>query len=117
MGFKMGSNKGMRAQKGNIRNKFKFKIIRKDLQEGIQGEANNDGTIFINKDIPKDCALEKKVIKHEKKHMEDMQKGKLGYDDDSITWNGKKYERKNGKINYKGKWMPEGSKNFPWEKH
>ena len=113
----MGSNKGMQAQKGNIRNKFKFKVIRKDLAEGVQGEANDDGTIFISKNIPKGCDYEKKVIKHEEKHMNDMQSGKLDYDDNSITWNGKKYARKNGKINYKGKWLREGSREFPWEKH
>ena len=28
----------------------------------------------------------------------------------------KKYPRKNGKIKYNGKFIPEGSKIFPWEK-
>ena len=26
------------------------------------------------------------------------------------------YERKKGMINYNGEWVPEGSKDFPWEK-
>ena len=123
----MGSGKGMQAYKGDIRNKHKFKsnkqhsgeaeVIRKDLAEGIEGEANNDGTIFISNEVPEGSEHEKKVIKHEAKHMVDMKTGKLGYDDNHIKWNGKKYNRKNGKINYKGKWIPEGSKDFPWEKH
>jgi len=129
MGFTMGRNRGIDASKGEIRNKHKFKkgnnnekapgvtIIRKDLDKGVMGEANNDGTIFINKMIPKGCDFEKKVIRHEMKHMVDMKTGKLGYSDNHVKWNGKKYARKDGKINYKGKWIPEGSKKFPWEKH
>lgn len=124
----MGKNKGLQASQGEIRDKLKFKsnrgkgsstpvVIKKPLGEGIQGEANNDGTIFISDQIPDGSPLEKKVIKHEAKHMMDMKTGKLGYDDDSIKWNGKKYERKNGKVNYKGDWLPEGSKDLPWEKH
>jgi len=50
------------------------------------------------------------------KHANDMKMGKLKYDDNSITYNGKKYERKNGKIKYNGKWMQEGAEGFPWEK-
>ena len=34
-----------------------------------------------------------------------------------ITWMGEDYERKNGKINYNGEWLPEGDMSFPWEKH
>ena len=127
MAFTMGSSKGIQAYKGNVRNKHKFKsnrqhsgeatVIRKDLADGIHGEANSDGTIFISNEIPEGSPLEKKVIKHEAKHMVDMKTGKLGYNDDHIKWNGKKYARKDGKINYKGKWIPEGSKDFPWEKH
>ena len=33
-----------------------------------------------------------------------------------MYWNGKKYERKNGKIKYKGKWYIEGHPSLPWEK-
>ena len=123
----MGSNKGIQANKGNIRNKFGFKsggnnssgptVIRKSLENGVQGEANNDGTIFISDKIPEGCDYEKKVIKHEAKHMVDMKTGKLAYDDNWIKYNGQKYDRKDGQINYKGKWTPEGSKDFPWEKH
>ena len=51
------------------------------------------------------------------RHATDMKLGKLQYTDNNVTWNGKKYERKDGKIKFNGKWMPEGSKDFPWEQH
>ena len=56
-----------------------------------------------------------KTIAHEKKHQEDMQNGDLDYDDDSITYMGTKYQRKDGKILYDGEWLEEGDKSFPWE--
>ena len=46
-----------------------------------------------------------------------MKVGKLSYDDDTITWMGEKFERKDGKINFEGKWHPEGTYTLPWEKH
>ena len=51
------------------------------------------------------------------KHLTDMKIGKLKYTDNDITWNGKSYLRKDGMINYNGEWVPEGGKEFPWEKH
>ena len=39
----------------------------------------------------------------------------LDYGDDYVMWDGTKYERKNGKIKYKGNWYMEGSRVFPWE--
>ena len=49
-------------------------------------------------------------------HQEDMKKGDLAYTDNDVTWKGSKYARKGGKIQYKGKWLPEGDHSFPWEK-
>ena len=45
-----------------------------------------------------------------------MKIGKLSYEDDHIKWNGVEYPRMKGKILYNGEWVPEGTKNFPWEK-
>ena len=45
-----------------------------------------------------------------------MKEGILDYEDDSIEWKGKKYERKDGMIKYNGAWLEEGYKDFPWEK-
>ena len=93
-----------------------FTVIKIELEDGIAGEANNDGTIFVDKNIPDGSIEEAEVVAHEGKHMEDMDNGMLNYDDDWIEWRGKKYPRKDGKIKYKGKWVEEGDKNFPWEK-
>ena len=92
-------------------------ILRRKLGKGISAEANNDGSIFISNKIEPGSAEERKVLMHEMRHLVDMKIGKLSYTDDDITWMGEKYERKNGKINYNGKWVKEGSKEFPWEQH
>ena len=96
--------------------KQEFTVIKKRLGEGIAGEANNDGTIFVDKNIPNGSIQEKEVIAHEGQHMKDMKEGILDYEDNSIEWMGKKYERKDGMIKYNGAWLEEGYKDFPWEK-
>ena len=98
------------------RDKSETPVFRKKLGDGILGEANMDGSIYISKEVPAGSKLEKEVLEHEMTHIKDMKTGKLKYDDNSITYNGKKYERKNGKIKYNGKWMQEGASGFPWEK-
>ena len=91
-------------------------IERRDLEPGVMGEANMDGSIYLSNKLKKGSPMEKEVLQHEMKHLNDMKMGKLKYDDNSITYNGKKYARKNGKINYNGKWMQEGASGFPWER-
>ena len=86
----------------------------KKLENGIAGRANNDGTIEIDPNLSP--VEREKTIAHEKQHIKDMKAGKLNYDDNYVYWNGKKYERKNGKIKYKGKWYIEGHPSLPWEK-
>ena len=124
MAFKLGSeNRGNKYGSGN--NHFEkddasvpgVHVIRKDLPEGIDAEANNDGTIFLGEHITPDSTQERKVLMHEMKHMVDMQTGRLKYDDNSITWDGETYRRLEGKIKYEGKWLPEGDLSFPWERH
>ena len=81
--------------------------IRKvDMEDGVLGKANRDGTIDINKDI-KDPQQEKEVVEHEKLHLDQMERGDLDYDDKNVYWKGKKYPRSK---------MEEGAKNLPWEK-
>ncbi len=109
MGFKLGS------EKRQIRNSKNTPIIRKSLEEGILGEANMDGSIYIDKSVPKNSALEKKVIAHESQHIKDMSSGNLSYTDEYVRHNGRTYPRKDGKIKYNGKWYSEGSNSFPWE--
>jgi hypothetical protein len=99
-------------------NKFKSKEFKKTafkkLENGIAGRANKDGTIELDPNL---SPVEREItIAHEKKHMEDMESGKLDYDDNYVYWNKAKYKRENGKIKYKGKSYIEGHKSLPWEK-
>jgi len=113
-----------------ITNKVKIgqtPVIKKDLEGGTLGEANNDGTIFVDNSVKEGTPLYKEVVVHEETHLGQMNllpgqpktsKPDLEYDDNSVTWKGKKYLRKNGKIidPKTGKGHPEGSMKFAWEK-
>ena len=119
MPFKMKYTKGSFPYKGehsDFVHKGDYKVIKKDLDDGILGEANDDDTIYVDKSVPSGSAKEKEVVGHEIVHQEDMKKGDLAYTDSDVTWKGTKYARKGGKIQYKGKWLPEGDHSFPWEK-
>ena len=133
MGFKLGRGKGFQAVNGEIKTKMRFgsqagdpdasvpgtPIIRVPLEEGVMGEANMDGTIYINKNIIPGSKEDKQVINHEMRHATDMKLGKLAYDDNSITYNGEVFPRetRNGKdmIKVDGKWKEAGDTGFPWE--
>ena len=60
MGFKLGTERGLEATGGEIRNKMRFHqeaggdasvpgtpVIRTNLEEGVLGEANMDGSIYV----------------------------------------------------------------------
>jgi len=130
MAFKLGKEKGFQANRGEIKTKLSFRrdqqatipgtpIIAKPLAEGIMGEANMDGTIFVNNKLDPDSAEYRQVINHEMRHATDMKLGKLAYDDDHIMYNGERFERedKNGvdSILVDGKWKEAGDTGFPWE--
>ena len=126
MAFKLGSSRTPTLNRGQIEGRLSFTqtdasvpgtpVLRKKLGGGILGEANNDGSIFIHEKVVPGSEQEKQVLIHEMVHQTDMKLGKLAYDDNSIEWNGETYDRKNGMINYNGEMLPEGSKDFPWEK-
>ena len=79
-------------------------IYNANLEEGIMGKANKNGTILINKDLdPKEA---ESVIEHESVHLDQMKRGDLDYDDDNVFWKGKKWSRAK---------MIEGAKSLPWE--
>ena len=75
-----------------------------DMEDGVLGKANNNGTIIINKDVP--CNKIQDVIDHEMVHINQMKRGDLDYDDQYVYWKGKKYSRAE---------MDEGNKKLPWE--
>ena len=133
MGFKLGRSRGNYAVGGEIRTKMRFgaeaggdasipgtPVIRKPLEEGVLGEANMDGTIYISDKIIPGSEEERQVINHEMRHSTDMRLGKLAYSDDSVTYNGQVYPRKtiNGKdmIIVDGVAKEAGSEGFPWER-
>jgi len=134
MGYKLGTAKKMYAVSGEVRSKLRFAkskgdpdasvpgtpVIRKDLEEGVMGEANMDGSIFISNDIEPGSEIERQVINHEMRHATDMKIGKLAYGDNFVKWNGNTYPRMdiNGKdmIIVDGIAKEAGDGDFPWEK-
>ena len=130
MGFKLGKQREAIARQGNIRKKLSFKtndasipgnpVVRKKLDEGILGEANMDGSIFISDKVQPNSPMEKQVLLHEMRHATDMKLGKLSYGDDFVKYDGVTYPREtiNGKdmIKVDGQWKEAGEDNFPWEK-
>tara|TARA_R110000868_G_scaffold55674_1_gene173043 strand:+ start:817 stop:1227 length:411 start_codon:yes stop_codon:yes gene_type:complete len=132
MGFKLGTSRGLEATGGEIRSKMRFSqeaggdasvagtpVIRKNLAEGIMGEANMDGSIYISNKLKPGSQEETQVLLHEMRHATDMKTGKLSYSDNDIKFNGVTYPRetRNGKdmIKIEGKWTEAGG-DFPWEK-
>ena len=132
MGFKLGSERGNYAVSGEIKTKMRFgkesggygsvpgtPIIRVPLEEGVMGEANMDGTIYINEKITPGSFEDRQTINHEMRHATDMKIGKLSYADDHVMYNGERFERKdiNGvdSILVDGKWKEAGHTGFPWE--
>ena len=129
MGFKLGRRSEAIAHQGNIKQKLSFKsddasipgnpIVRKKLDEGILGEANMDGSIFISDKIQPGSSEENQVLLHEMRHATDMKLGKLAYSDDAVYYDGVTYPRetRNGKdmIKVDGKWKEAGD-DFPWER-
>ena len=133
MGFKLGTVKKPYAVNVNVKVKLRFgkeagdeasvpgtPVIRKPLAEGILGEANMDGSIYISDKIKPGSFEERQVLMHEMIHQKDMKLGKLAYADDHIKWNGETFERKTIKgkdmIMYEGEWTEAGHDHFPWEK-
>ena len=132
MGFKLGTNRGNYATGGEIKTKMRFgkqsggdasvpgtPIIRVPLEEGILGEANADGSIYVNDKLEPGSWQERQVINHEMRHATDMKIGKLKYTDNYIKYNGETFPRKTIKgldmILVDGEWKEAGDTGFPWE--
>tara|TARA_R100001460_G_scaffold98588_1_gene141504 strand:- start:60 stop:461 length:402 start_codon:yes stop_codon:yes gene_type:complete len=129
MAFKLGKARQPIANGGVVDRKLSFKsdnasipgnpIIRKKLDDGILGEANMDGSIFISDKIQPGSKEENQVLLHEMRHATDMKLGKLAYNDNSVYYDGVTYPRetRGGKdmIKVDGKWKEAGD-DFPWEK-
>jgi len=132
MGFKLGKNRGFEATAGEIKTKMRFgkqsggegsvpgtPVIRVPLEEGVMGEANMDGSIYVNELIEPGSFEDRQVISHEMRHATDMRIGKLEYGDYHIKYNGETFRREtiDGKdmIRVDGEWKEAGDTGFPWE--
>ena len=132
MGFKLGKERGNYAVGGEIKTKMRFgkqsggegsvpgtPVIRVPLEEGIMGEANMDGSIYINDKLEPGGIIDRHTISHEMRHATDMRIGKLEYGDDYIKYDGESFPRKTIKgkdmILVWGEWKEAGDGGFPWE--
>ena len=109
MAFKLGK------ETRGFKNSSNTKIFKKKLGDGIMGEANSDGSIYVDSKVPE--SMVEYVVTHEKQHQTDMEIGKTTYDDHAIYHMGEVWPRGNGYITdpYTGKKYTEGDKNLPWE--
>ena len=73
--------------------------------DGAYGQANKNGSIIINDTLIPE--VQEDVIRHEKVHLDQMERGDLDYDEKYVYWKGKRYPRSV---------MEEGKKTLPWEK-
>ena len=128
----MGSNRGLEATGGEIKTKMRFgkqsggegsvpgtPVIRVPLEEDVMGEANMDGSIYVNENITPGSYKDRQVIKHEMRHATDMKIGKLTYEDNYVTYNGEDFPRMDidgvDSILVDGEWKEAGHTGFPWE--
>ena len=86
-------------------------ILKDDLEDGVEAEANRDGTIFVSSKLS-DKKIEEAVA-HEKVHLDQLASGRLQYSADSVTW--KKDTRSPARV-YNRATMNEGHPDFEWEK-
>ena len=132
MGFKLGKEIGLEATGGEIKTKMRFgkqagdegsvpgtPVIRVPLEPDVMGEANMDGSIYINELIEPGSFEDRQTINHEMRHATDIKIGKLSYDDNYVTYNGERFERKDidgvDSILVDGKWKEAGDNSLPWE--
>lgn len=119
MAFKLGSKRGNSEGKLNIGGNHNMvagvQVEFAPLPEGTMGECHKEGVIYINENIEKDSEEYRRVLAHEMKHMTHFKLGRVDYDDETITWDGATYPRKDGYILYEGKWHEEGDVDLPWE--
>ncbi len=80
-------------------------IYHVDMEDGVLGKANNNGTIIVSDKVDSPAQF-KSIVDHEMVHVNQMKRGDLDYDDKYVYWKGKKYLRSA---------MQEGNKKLPWE--
>ena len=113
MGFKLGNEKRGFKNPGNVT------INVKPVEGTALAQANDDGSIDIDPSVNLNSKFGRRVIKHEMKHIEQMEEGRGAYGDNWVMWEDKIYFRgEEGGIKYidgpNGRW-PEGDPHHPWE--
>mgnify|MGYP003116046410 FL=1 len=113
MAFKLG------RENRNFKDSSNVNIVKTPLDSGTVAEANMDGSIYVDPSINLKSKFGRRVIKHEQKHLEQIEEGRAAYNDSVVMWEGKLYMRReiNGENvidGPNGRW-PEGHKNHPWE--
>ena len=114
MKFKLGNrNRGFNTPMN------KPMVFRKNLEGGTLAEANMDGSITIDPSVRAGSEQEKRIIKHEMKHVEDIETGKAAFGDDWVMWEGDIFFRRTiDGVDVidgpNGRW-PEGHEAHPWE--
>ena len=113
MAFKLG------RERRDFKIPGKSKIFKKQLDGDTLAEANMDGSIYVDPSINLNSKFGRRVIKQEQKHLEQIEEGRAGYNDNVVMWEGKLYMRR--KIDGEdvidgpnGRW-PEGDEHHPWE--
>ena len=109
MAFKLGK------ERRGIKSSSNVKLVSTPLDKGTIAEARNDGTIAVNSDKKISNKLMNRVIKHEMKHIKDMEEGRADYGENWVMWEDKIYFRRNGMIDGPAGRLPEGHKDHPWE--
>ena len=114
MGFKLGTERGNYAVSGEIKTKLRFHresgdpdasvpgtpVIRKPLEEGVMGEANMDGSIYVNEKLTPGSFEVRQVVNHEMRHATDIKIGKLEYSDNHPNFSYTKVTRSEIKFCY-----------------
>ena len=79
-------------------------IYERELDEGILGKGNKNGTILVAENLNDEA--KKSVIEHEEVHIDQVKRGDLDYDDSAVYWKGKTYPRSS---------FNDANKKLPWE--
>ena len=113
MSFKLG-NEGR-----SFKNASNVSIRRRDAGDNALAQANMDGSIDVDPSVNLNSSIGRRIIKHEKCHLDQIESGRAAYGDSWVMWEDDIYIRK--EINGisiidgpNGRW-PEGHPMHPWE--
>ena len=113
MGFKLGK------EGRGFKNSNNVSINKKVIDDSTLAQANMDGSIDVDPSVNLNSKFGKRVIRHEMKHIDQIESGRAAYGDNWVMWEGDIYMRKeeNGVpvVDGPNGRLPEGHPNHPWE--